>query len=189
MSATQPRILTRTKLLRPADPRPTDDWTFLVLPKDASSQLPSRGMVTVEGTFNGVPFTATLEPDGQRSHWLRVDGKLSKAAGVGVGDVIALAFAPVPKEPEPEVPADLKTALDAAPKALAVWQDITAVARRDWIQWINSARQAVTRSRRVQNACSMLASGKRRVCCFDLSGVFSKGLKAPEGGVGRKSKV
>ena len=182
MSPTQHRIRTRAQLLRPAETRPTDDWTFLVLPKDASSKLPSRGMVTVEGTFNGVPFKATLEPDGQRSHWLRVDGILSKGADVGVGDVIALEFSPVQKEPEPELPADLKTALDAAPKAMAVWLDITAVARRDWIQWINSAKQAVTRTRRLQSACSMLASGKRRVCCFDRSGVFSKGLKAPERG-------
>ncbi|MCA9322772.1 MAG: YdeI/OmpD-associated family protein, partial [Planctomycetes bacterium] len=74
----------------------------------------------------------------------------------------------------------LRLALSAAPRAREVWSDITTVARRDWIQWIVSAKRPETRARRVKNACSMLASGKRRVCCFDKSGIYSKGLGAPK---------
>jgi hypothetical protein len=36
------------------------------------------------------------------------------------------------------------------------------------------------RERRIANACEMLATGKRRVCCFDRSGIYSRGLAAPE---------
>jgi uncharacterized protein YdeI (YjbR/CyaY-like superfamily) len=122
-----------------------------------------------------------LEPDGQKSHWLKVDRKLSKSARAEAGDEVRLEIAPATKEPEPTVPSDLKKALSAvAPKARAVWSDITPVARRDWIHWITSAKQAETRTRRVQNACSMLASGKRRPCCFDRSGFYSKSLSAPK---------
>jgi hypothetical protein len=60
-----------------------------------------------------------------------------------------------------------------------VWADITPIARRDWIQWITSAKQAQTRARRIGNACDMLAGGKRRVCCFDRSGYYSNALRAP----------
>jgi hypothetical protein len=35
-------------------------------------------------------------------------------------------------------------------------------------------------ARRIKNACSMLAAGKRRVCCFDRSGFYSKSLSAPK---------
>jgi hypothetical protein len=137
-------------------------------------------MTAVEGTLNGVAFQATLEPDGQKSHWLRVEPKLAKAAGVDAGDEVSLEIAPAAEEPEPTVPADLEKALAAAqPKARAVWSDITPIARRDWIQWITSAKQDETRARRVKNACSMLAAGKRRVCCFDRSGFYSKALSAP----------
>src|SRR5262245_48111188 len=59
----------------------SSNWTFLTLPKEASAKLASRGMASVEGTFNGVPFQATLEPDGQGGHWLKVDQKLREAAG------------------------------------------------------------------------------------------------------------
>ena len=175
------------KLLRPAATGKTGSWTFLTLPKDASAKLPSRGMTTVEGTINGVPFRATLEPDGQKGHWLKVDRKMSKGAGADGGDVVTLEIAPVQEEPEPRVPADLRKALAAAPKARALWSDITPMARRDWIHWITSAKQAETRTRRIKNACSMLIAGKRRPCCFDRSGFYSKSLSAPKTAITEKS--
>jgi Bacteriocin-protection, YdeI or OmpD-Associated/Domain of unknown function (DUF1905) len=178
---TKTTIRFKAKLFRPAESKKSDAWTFLILPKNASAKLPSRGMTPIEGTINGFPFKATLEPDGQKSHWLKVDGKLCEAAGADAGDIVALEIAPAPKDTEPEVPTDLRKALAAAdPKARALWSDITPNARRDWIHWITSAKQPETRARRIKNACSMLAAGKRRVCCFDRSGFYSKSMSAPK---------
>ena len=155
-------------------------WTFLVLPKEASAKLPSRSMTSVEGTFNGVAFQATLEPDGQGGHWLKVDRKMREEAGAKAGDIVTLEIAPVAEEPEPKVPADLRKALAVAPPAARkVWSDITPLARRDWIHWIVSAKQAETRARRIRNGCDMLAKGKRRPCCFDRSGMYAKSLSCP----------
>jgi hypothetical protein len=180
----------KAKLLRPAmEPaRPradqrdkADSWTFLILPKSASAKLPSRGMTAIEGTLNGFPFQATLEPDGQKSHWLKLDHKLRKAAGAEAGGAVILEISPSEREPEPTVPGALRKALAAAaPKTRALWSDITPKARRDWIHWITSAKQPETRTRRIKNACSMLAAGKRRVCCFDRSGFYSKSMSAPK---------
>jgi len=183
MTKTAPKIHFKAKLFRPGESEKGDSWTFLVLPKNASAKLPSRGMTAIEGTINGVPFQATLEPDGQKSHWLKVDRKLGEAAGADAGDVVTLEIAPAAEKPEPDVPADLRKALAAVPKARALWSDITPIARRDWIQWITSVKQAETRARRIKNACSMLAAGKRRVCCFDRSGFYSKSLSAPKAAV------
>ena len=180
MTKTASNIRFSAKLFRPTATAKVGSWTFLTLPKDASAKLPSRGMTTVEGTINGFPFRATLEPDGQRSHWLRVDRKLREAAGADAGDVVTLEIAPSGEEPEPRVPADLRRALAAAhPKARAVWSDISPVARRDWIQWIESAKREETRLKRIENGCDMLAKGKRRPCCFDRSGMYSKSLSCP----------
>lgn len=180
MKTASASIRFKTQLLRPAANGKAGSWTFLILPKRASAKLPSRGMTTVEGTLNGVPFRAALEPDGQRSHWLKVSRKLSKAAGADAGDVVSLEIAPAKEALEPKVPADLRKALAAAPKAKAVWSDITPIARTDWIHWIVSAKKPETRVRRIHNACDMLGSGKRRVCCFDRSGVYSGGLRGPQ---------
>ena len=168
----------KAKLFRPAESKKAGSWTFLVLPKNASAKLFSRGMTAIEGTINGFPFQATLEPDGQKSHWLKVDRKLCEAAGAEAGDTVTLEIAPAAEEPEPTVPADLQKALAAAPKARALWSNITPISRRDWIHWITSAKQPETRARRIKNACLMLAAGKRRVCCFDRSGFYSKSLSA-----------
>jgi hypothetical protein len=62
-------------------------------------------MTSVEGTINGFPFQATLEPDGQKSHWLKVDRKMREAADVDAGDVVTLQIAPAAEQLESKVPA------------------------------------------------------------------------------------
>jgi hypothetical protein len=180
MTKTASKIRCKAKLLRPAAAAKGGSWTFLILPKNASAKLATRGMTTVKGTINGHPFRATLEPDGEQSHWLKVNGKMREAAGANAGDVVTLEIMSAGEELESRVPADLRKALAAAPKARALWSDITPIARRDWIHWITSAKRAETRARRIDSACEMLAAGKRRVCCFDRSGFYSKSFGSPE---------
>jgi hypothetical protein len=167
-------------LLRPAESPNKGSWAFLILPRDASAKLPTRGMTTVEGTINDHPFRATLEPDGQKSHWLKVNRKMRQAAGVEAGELVPLEIRLVGKQREPRVPLDLRRAFAAAPQAQAVWSHITPVARRDWIFWVTSAKRSETRARRIASACEMLAAGKRRVCCFDRSGFHSRSFGAPK---------
>ena len=177
-STARTTVRCKARLLRPAAPADAD-WTFLVLPATASARLPTRSMVSVEGQLAGQPFQATLEPDGQGSHWLRVERALREAADVAPGDTVPLVLAPMAQEPEPALPPDLGQALARNPAARATWDDITAVARRDWIHWIGSGKKADTRARRIATACDKLASGQRRACCFDRSGMYSKSLSAP----------
>ena len=90
MTKSTSNIRFRAKLLRPAEPAKEGSWTFLILPKDASAKLPTRGTTTVAGIINGHPFRATLEPDGQKSHWLKVNKKMREAAGAEAGDVVSI---------------------------------------------------------------------------------------------------
>lgn len=175
-----PRIRFSTRLLRPGAPA-NASWCFLLLPEQASRILPTRGATTVEGKLNGCPFRANAEPDGERGHWLKIPARLRKQACAAPGDRVEVELAPAEKQLEGPVPADLRRALAASPAAQKVWKDITPAARRDWIQWITTAKQAGTRARRVSAACDMLAGGKRRVCCFDRSGAYSRGsMGAPQ---------
>src|SRR5213080_1467689 len=75
---------------------------------------------------------------------------------------------PTGEESEPRVPTDLHKALAATPVAKAQWRDLTPIARRDFISWIDSAKQPETHKRRIEKACSMLAAGKRRPCCYSI---------------------
>lgn len=142
-------------------------WTILRLPKSASAKLPSRGQALVEGTINGVRSKIVLEPDGQGSHWFRIDSGLLEAAGMEAGKTAAVAVAPSKEWPEPEVPADLNKALASDPQAKALWVTITPMARWDWLRWIRATSSQETRGRRIQVAMSKLRAGARRPCCFN----------------------
>lgn len=67
---------------------------------------------------------------------------------------------------ETKVPRDLQNALARSVVVERAWKDITPIARRDFITWIESAQQEETRLRRIEKACSVLAAGKRRPCCY-----------------------
>ena len=179
MPTQQVRSRFDAELLRPANSAESAPWAFLLLPKNVSDTLPRRGRSTVAGTINGYSFQETLEPDGQLSHWLKVTKELEAAAGIAVGEIVTVELSPVEEEPEPEVPADLQEALADASDARRTWDSTTAIARLDWIHWIVSAKQPKTRMKRIRDACEMLAEGKKRVCCFDPSGYYSKAFKAP----------
>jgi hypothetical protein len=165
LQETKSTIRFSVKLFRPKASEKTGSWT-LTLPKNASAKLPSRRMAMVEGTINGSPFRAALEPNGKGSHWLRVNKAMRDAAGADAVDTITVEITRTGEESEIRVPTDLRKALAAAPLARAGWEDITPLARRDWIFSISSAKQPETRRRRIEKACDMLACGKRRLCCF-----------------------
>jgi len=147
-----------------------DTSTIVRLPEPASRRLPSRGQVAVQGSINGCEFRAVLEPDGLKGHWLKVDHELQQAADIRVGDTLSVAVEATPDWPEPDVPPDLAAALSRAPQKIRdIWNDITPMARWEWVRWVNATASPVTRQRRVEVSISKIDNGKRRPCCFDLS--------------------
>jgi hypothetical protein len=150
-----------------------NSWTILRLPESASAKLPSRGMIMVSGTLNGIPFQALLEPDGRyapgqrSSHWFRPDKKLLVDASAKVGDTVQISLEPTKEWIEPEVPEDVQKALATSPKAGALWKDITPGARWDWIRWIRAVKTPETRQKHIEVALSKLNKGMRRPCCFN----------------------
>ncbi len=65
-----------------------------------------------------------------------------------------------------QLPADLKAALVATPKALEAWESLTPLARNEWICWNTSVKQAATRENHIQRTVTELQEGKRRPCCW-----------------------
>lgn len=89
-----------------------------------------------------------------------MDAALRRKSKVKVGEDVALEVTQAAEPPEPELPPELRKALAEEPAAKAQWDGLRPAQRYDWILW--------------------LTSGKRRVCCFDRSGIYSKGLSAPK---------
>lgn len=180
MGKTRIRSVFTAPLLRPASTGGKASWTFAILPAEVSATLPRRGRTSVEGTVNGEPFQTVLEPDGQLGHWLKLDASLMCAADVSAGDTVTFELQPMATQLEPTLPSAFSKALAASPGARATWDATTTLARMDWVHWMESAKQASTRDKRVADAVQMLANGKKRVCCFDASGHYDRSLAAPE---------
>lgn len=62
-----------------------------------------------------------------------------------------------------EVPEDLRKALA---KSVDAWNDLTPLARNEWICWVTSVKKPETRKEHIRRACEELLKGKRRPCCW-----------------------
>lgn len=156
------------------------DWLFANLPQSASESLSSRGLVTVDCVISQHAFSTTLQPDGQGGHWLRLESRIINVALLKPHDRIEFRFQAIEIEPEPEIPEDIQIALNSNPDSMETWLKTTAISRRDWIHWITSGKKAETRIKRIDTAMDMLRKGKKRACCFDRSGMYSKSLSSPK---------
>jgi hypothetical protein len=147
-----------------------DDTVLVRLPDGESAALPSRGQVAAHVSVDGHEFDTVVEPDGRRGHWVRVDADVRRAAGVEAGDMVTMTLEVAHEWPEPDVPDDLAGALSGAPERIReVWDDITPMARWEWVRWVQATRNPDTRARRVEVSIDKMDHGKRRPCCFDLS--------------------
>ena len=72
----------------------------------------------------------------------------------------------VPSGTVHKLPTDLRTALTGDSPALDAWQQITPLARNEWICWVESAKREETRAKRIDRTHTELAEGKRRPCCW-----------------------
>lgn len=64
------------------------------------------------------------------------------------------------------MPVDLRDAIMATSKVMALWEEITPLARNEWICWVISAKKEETRAIRIKKAISKMSGGMRRPCCW-----------------------
>lgn len=65
-----------------------------------------------------------------------------------------------------KMPNDFRKAILSSPKVTQMWQDITPLARNEWICWVEQAKKDETRERRIQVGLSKMTGGMRRPCCW-----------------------
>ena len=61
---------------------------------------------------------------------------------------------------------DMKAAIRADAGVLALWQGLTPLGRNEFICWVEDAKQAATRERRIRRTIEEMQEGKRRPCCW-----------------------
>lgn len=76
-----------------------------------------------------------------------------------------------------EAAADLQAAVQSDPDVLGLWENLTPLGRNEFICWVDDAKQAATRQRRIQRTLEELLEGKKRPCCW--AGCIHRTDKAP----------
>jgi hypothetical protein len=72
---------------------------------------------------------------------------------------------------------DLQAAVRSDPAILALWESLTPLGRNEFICWVDDAKQAATRQRRIVRTGEELLEGKKRPCCW--AGCIHRTDKAP----------
>lgn len=72
---------------------------------------------------------------------------------------------------------DLQSAIRSDDRVFELWAGLTPLGRNEFICWVDDAKQAKTRERRIQRASEELLEGKRRPCCW--VGCIHRTDKAP----------
>jgi Bacteriocin-protection, YdeI or OmpD-Associated/Domain of unknown function (DUF1905) len=135
--------------------------TLLDVPENISEALAQRGRVPVRVSVNGVVFRGSLMPTGGGQHVLGVTKAQLAEAGVARGDRVHVELE---RDSEPRVvepPADLAAALAEIPEAEAAFAGLSYTHRREYVRWIEEAKRAETRARRLGKAIERLRAGVR----------------------------
>jgi uncharacterized protein YdeI (YjbR/CyaY-like superfamily) len=66
-----------------------------------------------------------------------------------------------------QLPPDFRKAIESNAAVKTLWADITPLARNEWICWVTSAKQDVTRKRRIEVGLDKMGGGMRRPCCWE----------------------
>ncbi len=113
----------------------------------------------IRGTVNGAPFRSTVAVYGGR-YLLGLNRELREAAGgVGPGDLVDVELERDDQPRTVELPDDLRAVLGA--DELAFFESLSVTHRREYVRWIEEAKRAGTRQRRVERAAAMLRDGVR----------------------------
>jgi hypothetical protein len=132
---------------------------YFEFPLPVLTTFGTRARVPVVGTLNGVAFRSSLSPMGDPLHLMPVNATLRAAAKCKPGDIVHVVLA---RDEAPRVvlmPADLERAI--TPTARAAWARLSFTSQHEYATWIEGAKKAETRARRVENAVAMLANGQK----------------------------
>jgi uncharacterized protein YdeI (YjbR/CyaY-like superfamily) len=107
------------------------------------------------GQFGKLTSLEDLPPDSE------LDRLIGEAARLARSAPAARKPKSAPKPPS-ELHPEFAAALENAPKAKAALDSFPPSARRDYLDWINEAKQESTRQKRIATAIEWLNEGKRR---------------------------
>jgi len=142
---------------------PGGGWTFMPIPFDVNEVFGAKGRVAVSGTVNGFAFRNSLMPEGDGTHAMMFSKELQAGAKARAGDTVTVVLDKDEAERVVETPDDLAKALRKDKKANVQFSTLTYSQKKEYVDWILSAKQSATREGRITKALLLLADGRKRI--------------------------
>lgn len=117
--------------------------------------------VTLHAPRGSYTYRSTVAPMGGE-FMVGVSADHRDAAGVAAGDELDVDIEHDTEPRVAEVPEDLAAALEADPDARRFFDSLSYSHQRAYTLWVEEAKRAETRTRRVAQATQMLHEGRRR---------------------------
>jgi hypothetical protein len=131
-------------------------WVIVRIPFDVAKTWGTKGRVKVKGEINGFAFRSSLFPTGSGTHFLPVNNRMQKAAGVRSGEAARFRVEPDTAERSVVVPKELKREL-AEDRALTLWFERLSYSMRKWIaDWVAGVKSTEARERRAMQIAERL---------------------------------
>ncbi len=117
--------------------------------------------VMIKATIDGEPYRGTLVRMGSPQHMLLVLKEIRRKIGKSCGDEVVIELEEDLEERIVEIPADLQDALKADPAALEAFRKLSYTHQKEYVRWVNEAKQAETRNRRIGKTVERLVKDQR----------------------------
>jgi hypothetical protein len=135
---------------------PGGAWTFLEIPFSVEKEFGSKARIAVAGTINGFAFQNSLMPNGDGTHSMAVSKALQTGAKAAAGDLVSVAMAVDRSKRVVTVPPELKRALSRNGSAAIAFKALSYSHRKEFAEWVASARREETRVSRAEKAIAMV---------------------------------
>ena len=140
---------------------PGGAWWRVAIPFDVEKAFGAKGRVSVKATVGGEAFHTSIFPNGDGTHHMMFNKGMQKVSGVTPGETLSITLDRDAGE-EAEVSGPLAVMLKRNRKAATMFKALTPAGRREFIQWITSAKQDATREVRAAKTIEMVLAGKKR---------------------------
>jgi transcription termination factor Rho len=136
-------------------------WTYATIPFNCEQTFGSKGRIRVVAKIKGYSANAVLMPHGNGKHFIILTKQVRDKAQIKEGDKISIELVKDEKAPETVVPDDLNSALDENVKAKQFFDSLAPSHKKEYINWIEGAKKAETRGKRIIKAISMLSANNK----------------------------
>lgn len=142
----------------------TKGWYATIeFPHEVEKLFGTKGRVRVKGTINGVKVDRALIPTRSGVHVIVMSGALRKAVKAGFGDPVHVVIRRNPDQDEVIIPEALQDTLDFLPEMKAAWNKLTPGMQRGMCYWVDSAKTAATRAKRIAELLNRFETGDFQV--------------------------